>query len=759
MGLLKEVAFKAGVIKDDAVLAARGYWTDSNRIRFVNGLPQKIGGWVKRFTSTFDGKCRGMLAWQGNDNAARLAIGTHRKLYALIADIFFNITPIRASGSLSNPFTVTVGSTTVSVSHTSHGLSPGDPVFYSGATPVSNITISGDYAVNTVIDGSNYTLEQATVASENLIVRSEEINDAAWVKTGGTVTPNSTTDPLGGSTADLFTENTSSGNHSIRTTFNATAGVNYTAVIYVKDNGRGFVAFSYNSPQFLTHISIFNLSTGLFVGGFGGVARWAVNVGSGWWRLGITVTCDTSGTGTINCWLYNGNITYTGDGVSGLYFWGGAVFRSSTLLNYVKTTTTAITSPVTGGGTVNYIYDLAPGREDGVLGTGYGVGPYGTGTYGTARSSFILLPPRTWSLDQWGQYLVACPRNGSIYEWQLDTAVRAQLVANAPTPNTAILVTDERHLVALGAGGDKMLLQWCDRENNTVWTASDQTTAGSRRLTGGSEILFGIRTRGTNLIFTDASVWAMTFVSGGGVFGFEQIAAGSSGIVGPQAADEVNGVVYWMGKNDFYQYDGVVRPIPNSRNNRRFVFDNLTQAQISKVFCFHNSLGTEVWWLYPTAAENNRYIKVNLDDYSWDVGLIGRTAAVDRGVFDLPIMAGVDGYLYSHETGVDDDGNPMGESIESAPFMIGDGDRVMDILSVMPDFKNLTGTLTLTLLTRYYPQDTQTEETTDVITSTLPQADMRASGRQAQIKLAANQVGNNWRVGTFRFDLQPGSER
>lgn len=581
MGLLKEIVIKAGVIKDDTELAAHGRWTNSDRIRFVRGLPQKLGGWVKQVSSTFDGKCRGLLAWQDAASVARLGVGTHKKLYALEGDTFFDITPLRESGSLTDPFTTTSGSAIVNVQDAGHAEVVGDFVNFSGASAVGGITIDGAYQVKTVVDSGNYTIEHSAAA----------------------------------------------------------------------------------------------------------------------------------------------------------------------------------TSSASGGSTVSYEYEIHVGLEDGTRGTGYGVGTYGSGTYGTARSTYILLPPRIWSLDQWGQYLLGCPRDGNIYEWQLNTAVRAQLLANAPTDNIGILVTEEKHLLALGAGGNKLLLQWPDQDDNTNWTVSDQTTAGSRNLVGGSEILFGVRTRGTNLIFTNASVFTVTFIGGSGTFGIRTVAAGASGIIAPRAACEVNGVVFWMGLNDFYMYDGSVRPIPNSKDNRRFVFDNLVTDQIGKVFCAPNTLFSEIWWFYATTTEIDRYIKVNLEDFSWDVGSLVRTAMIDRDEFANPLMAGGDGYVYAHESGVDADGAAMNETIKSAPRQLGDGHYTMEIFNVIPDFEDLVGTVTLTLLTRYYPHDTEFQRAVGTVSPTTTKLDIRASGRQTALQLDGSGVGDFWRLGTVRMEVERAGER
>lgn len=587
MGILKDIVHAAGVVKDDSELAASARrkimrWTDSDRIRFVNGLPQKLGGWEPHSATTFNGLCRGLIGWQDANSVARIGIGTHKKLYAAESDTFLNLTPIRKTSSLTDPFSVTDGDATVTVADTAHGASVGDFVEVSGASAVGGITPDGNYEVATVPDADSFTIEHSSAATST---------------------------------------------------------------------------------------------------------------------------------------------------VSG------------------------------GGGSVTVEYEIAVGRQSGAQGSGYGVGTYGSGTYGSARDTYIVLPPRTWSLDNWGQYLVACPRGGSIYQWQLSPSARAAVVSNAPTNNTGIFVTEDKILVALGAGGDKMRVEWCDRDGITTWTPSDQNTAGGRTLTGGSEILFGMRTRAGNLLFTDASVWSMIPLVGQDVFGFNQVAAGAAGIIGPRAAADVNGAAFWMGVGDFYQYDGVVRPIRNSKDIRRFVLDAVVTLQKDKCFCFVNTQFSEIWWLYATGTEIDRYVKVNWDDWSWDVGTLARTAGIDKQVFPYPIMAGTDGVLYAHETGVDDDEAAMNEYIVSSPFQIGEGGTNFDILAIIPDFKTLTGEGTLTLITREYPQKAAVETSAGTIDSTTESLHPVASGRQAAYKWATSATGTNWRLGVMRFEIQPAGTR
>lgn len=411
-----------------------------------------------------------------------------------------------------------------------------------------------------------------------------------------------------------------------------------------------------------------------------------------------------------------------------------------------------------GGAAVAFEYEIGVGNVDGTQGAGYGVGTYGTGTYGTARSGYILLPPRTWSIDQWSDWIVACPRDGKIFQFENDIGARGTIISQAPFPNLGIWVTAEQHLVAYGAGGNKMEVDWCSQENFTIWTPSDQNTAGSRVLTGGSEIQFGIRTRGGNLLVTDAAVWFMQFIGGLDVFGFDQVAGANAGAVGPKAVCEVDGVVFWMGISDFYYFDGAVHRIPRSDDIKQFVFKNLSANQRAKCWATSVTQFGEIWFFYPTSAEITRYVKFNYKDQCWDIGQLVRTAGIDRGIFAYPMMAAATSYLYDHENGDDDDGAAMNEFIVSGPLQLADGDYEMEVVAVVPDFEEIVGTLHLGLHTRHYAQGSEAEDSLTV-TGSSDHISARATGRQVELHLSSSDIGTRWHLGQFTFDMLRGPRR
>ena len=214
-----------------------------------------------------------------------------------------------------------------------------------------------------------------------------------------------------------------------------------------------------------------------------------------------------------------------------------------------------------------------------------------------------------------------------------------------------------------------------------------------------------------------------------------------------------------MANNGFYQYDGSIREIPNSLDVRDYVFENIDSLNRSKSFCAVNSKFTEIFFFYPHGdSEITRYVKFNWVERTWDEGQLVRTAWHDVDIFFNPIAAGTDGFVYTHESGVDDYLSAMNESIDSSPFQIAQGDYLMEIIGLYPDIKSLTGTLALTLYTREYPHDDEISEALSV-TSTTEKLSPHISGRQARIRYATTDLSTDWRAGVLSLDVQALGDR
>jgi len=387
--------------------------------------------------------------------------------------------------------------------------------------------------------------------------------------------------------------------------------------------------------------------------------------------------------------------------------------------------------------------------------TGYGYNTYGNFAYGVARpDTGSIIPATTWSLDTWGEYLIACSNHdGKIYEWQLGftTPTLAAVITNAPTSNKAIMVTAERFLFALGAGGNPRKVQWCDQENNTLWTPAGDNLAGDYELTTPGSLLAGKRVKGVNLLFTDVDVHTANYVGAPFVYGFEKAGSGC-GLISAQSVAAIDTAAIWMSSSGFWTYDGYVKPLPCDVSD--YIFTNINYGQKSKVYAVHNSEFGEIWWFYPSSAsnENDSYVTFNYRENHWAIGLLDRTAGVDAGVFTYPLMVDPDGLVYEHEVGYNYDGSTL--FAESGPVQLGNGDNIMSVRQVVPDEQTL-GEAVVSFKTRLYP--TGTQSTFGPFTAANPTS-VRFSGRQVNM-VVTGAVLADWRVGIFRLDAVPAGKR
>lgn len=442
-------------------------------------------------------------------------------------------------------------------------------------------------------------------------------------------------------------------------------------------------------------------------------------------------------------------------------------------------TSNATSTAGPGGGTVDYAYEINVGSSSGNVGLGFGAGPYGEGTYGTAReSSDILIVPRSWALDTWGEDLVANPRHSGIYYWDKSGGFsdnRATLIhANAPSNAAFVVVSPvDRHLIALGCtpiGGssrDPLTIRWSSQNDFTDWSPTRVNTSGQRRLDGGSEILSGLRTREEILVFTDVPLYAMTFVGPPQIFHIREIGTGG-GLAGPLARTEFRGAAWWMSYEDFFYYDGAMRVLPCPVRNH--VFDDLNRTQVDKFFAGVNTLYQEVWFFYCSAdsMEIDRYALVNVEEGHWSIGELERTAWLDQSaVRTKPAAFDAAGTLYDHETGASAAGDAMGEFLESwdaeVPGPNGEpaGDHLLFLRRLVPDFLEMTGPMEVTLKGRKYPHGEQITKGPFEVATSDGFIRPRIRCRQTSLFFQSKQsiVETHWRMGTWRVDARPHGRR
>lgn len=409
--------------------------------------------------------------------------------------------------------------------------------------------------------------------------------------------------------------------------------------------------------------------------------------------------------------------------------------------------------------------DLAEGRVNSVYGLGWGTGLYGMEAYGTSRSaSGLVLEAATWSLDTFGEVLLACSTaDGRLLEWTppVGAPSDAAAVTNAPTQNAAVLVTEERHVVALGAGGNPRRVAWSSKEDRHLWTAAATNTAGDLDVQTPGRLLCGVRAPGGSLLFTDADCHIMRYVGAPFVYGIEKV-GDANGIAGPNAVLSIGDRVFWMGDNAFWSYDGAIRQIDCEVSE--YVFRDINILQGAKICAGHNSEFGEVWWFYPSknSVENDRYVIWNYRENWWSFGQMARTCWVDKDVWGHAIAGDPAGDLFEHENGWTANGASRVGQIyaETGALEAGRGERFVDVEQLIPD-----GCPNVPSCTRAYFKTRRTPMDTTILTHgpyTFDNADgyshARFTGRQFEMRIEATQ-DNPFQFGEMRALVKPGSGR
>ena len=472
--------------------------------------------------------------------------------------------------------------------------------------------------------------------------------------------------------------------------------------------------------------------------------------GSGRWRDGSLVRWREGSLRPVGGWTERVGSTFT-DPPRGMHVWeanDGNRWIAGGTYNALKA--------ITSGGLV---YDITPtgltaGAVDAEVNTGYSGGFYGTSFYGQTRpDTGNYDEATTWSLDNWGEYLVACSyADGKLYEWQINTATDAAQITNSPTGCLGLMVTEERFIFALGADSNPRKIAWCDQEDNTTWTPASTNQAGSQILQTVGQIMASVRTTGQTLVLTDIDAHRAVYVGPPFVYQFERVGT-ACGLIARKAVAATDAGVFWMGQKNFFVFDGsTTREVPCEVSDH--VFNDINPAQISKTWATTNGQNGEVWWFYCSegSTEIDRYVAFDYKEGHWLIGELSRTSGVDRGVFRAPIWADASGNLYNHETGFNYNGSEV--FAESGPANFGDGEFTFNAKKLIPD--ELTqGDVTLTFKTRLYPNGSETAH--GPYTMSNPTS-VRFSGRQARMRVTAN-TQTGWRFGIPRLEVSQGGKR
>ena len=470
--------------------------------------------------------------------------------------------------------------------------------------------------------------------------------------------------------------------------------------------------------------------------------------------------------------------------IGGITFYGNYIVTSITSANVFTIAGTTIASSTTTGymnsGNAHYVYYRGVGALP--RGTGWGIGGYGRGGYGTGTTPTITggtpISAIDWTLDNWGEILMACPLNGPIYEWSPTSgSPRASVIPEAPPVNQGMFVAmPQRQIVAFGSTFtgivDPLLIRWCDVNDYNQWIGSLTNQAGSYRIPKGSRIVQAIQAGQQGLVWTDLGIWAMQYAGPPYVYQFNELGTGC-GLIGRKAAGSMSGSVFWMGQSQFYKLSGNgVEPIRCPIWD--VIFQDLDTTNLDKIRFAANSRFGEVSWFYPTKSnggEINAYVKYNIYLDQWDYGELSRTAWINESVLGPPIGAGVlpggtGNFIIQHETSKDavNSSNqpiPMVSSFQTGYFVINEADNKMFIDQVWPDMKwgYFNGTqganIQLTFYVTDYPGETPLVYGPYTLTQATKFITPRFRGRLVSIKVESSDIGSFWRLGNMRYRFQP----
>jgi hypothetical protein len=780
---LRKILLKPGVNQENTRYTNEGGWYSCDKVRFRQGTPEKIGGWQQISAYTFQGVCRSLWTWGTiTDPSILTGVGTNLKFYIAQGGVYNDVTPIRAnSGALSNPFVATSGSTTITVTDNSHGCTTGDFVTFSGALGLSTQTFtrstSTEFILSTAL--ANNTPITVSVSSGGTLPTGLVAGVVYYIRVVSGTTVNFANVADG---APLPTTTAGSGTFSLQVEQGITADVlnqnfqvtvvnanSYTitspvaATVYDVGGGGTTVYAVYEIPVEI-------LSGPIAFSGWG-AGSWS----SGSWGIGATTIVGLrlwyqSNFGEDLIYGYRGGV---------LYYW------NAKLGTYDQTFTVTIASPgvftYSGASLVNNTAVIL--QTTGALPTGLTVGVtyYVVGSSGTTFS--LAATPGgaaiTTTGTQSGTHTI------SARGIPLSSLAGA---SDVPTVVNNMTISDvSRFVLAFGCNPigetalDPMFIRWTDQESAVDWTPSSTNQAGGIRLSHGSEIRGYVQTRQEIVVFTDSSVYSLQYLGPPFVWG-AQLLGNNISIAGINTPVLASGVVYWMGVDKFYRYDGRVQTL--SCDLRQYVFGDINLEQQDQFFGGTNEGFNEIWWFYSSAdsAVIDRYVIYNYLENIWYYGTLGRTAWIDSGLNAYPLAATYEDNLVFHELGVNDNttGTPAAISsyITSAEFDIDDGHNFGYVWRLLPDmtFRGSTAAspqVTMTLLPLQNsgsgynnpiavggPSDASVVRSAVVpVEKYTGQVLIRVRGRQMSIKIEGNQVGLQWQLGAPRIDIKPDGRR
>jgi len=723
--MLQKIGFAPGINKQITATAAEGQWIDCDNVRFRYDTPEKIGGWSQLGVDNVTGAARGMHQFINSQSIKYSIIGTNRILYAYSGGVFYDIHPIKSTNTLSNAFSTTNGSASVTINFSGdHGIQAGDIVLLDNFSAITNSNFSAS-------DFDDIRFMATTVPSSNTI----------------TITMPS---------AETGSGATQSGGIRVQHYYRVGPAV--------QAQGLGWSLGTWGGEAVGAYTTVLSAD----------ISAAATSV-----TVNDASQLPSSGTNFIK--IGTEEISYTG-------------ISTNTLTGVTRGVRNTTAASHTAGDTVTNTSDFV--------------------AWGEAASGDLVLEPGSWSLDNFGDKAICLIADGEVFEWNSvatnATSNRATIISGAPTASRHMLVsTPDRHLVFFGTEttiGDKttqddMFVRFSDQEDINTYTPTATNTAGTQRLADGSRIMGAIRGRDAIYVYTDTALFLQRFVGQPFTFAFVQVGT-NCGLAGKNAVVEVDGAAYWLSENGFFKYAGALETLPCLVED--FVYDDINLDSGNQMITAGlNNLFGEIMWFYPSATSGvvNKMVCYNYQDSSpqrpiWTIGTLARTVWKDSAIFGKPhaleydanstepatsatyVQGNTDGIstYYQHETGTDQVKSGTVTAITAnilsgdfditqqqpgVPNLRGDGEFIMKVRRFIPDFISQTGNTRVTLNLKNYSNDTASSSSLGPfdISSSTTKVDTRARARAIALKVENTSTAQDWKLGTFRLDIQPDGRR
>jgi hypothetical protein len=775
--MLKKLALKPGVNKENTRYTSENGWYDCDKIRFRQGMPEKIGGWTRISNQSFIGVCRSLWAWVTLGSLKLLGVGTNLKFFIENGGSYYDITPLRSAVTLTNPFDMVSGSSTVTVTDANGGYITGDYVTFTGSTANGGITLLGEYSLTLGNVSNTYTVTAASpaeITAANPAVFTTEFqlanNVQVTLSTTGTLPfpfDTTTTYHVVNTSGYTFQLSLTSGGAAISTVGSSQSGVQTVTAkaSSTAAGGGGTVRAAYQinvGPSYAVSLTGWGVST------------W----GSGAWGVGVT------GVDQLRLWTQSnfGEDLIFGPRGGGIYYWDATTGLLGTVFTVTIASPAVLSSSVTLTNGMELVFETT-----GALPTGLNVGQI----YYVINASGGTC---NLSATSGGSAITTTGSQSGVHTISPRALPLANMTgaSNVPTEQNCILVSDSsRFVFAFGATEfgsatfNPMLIRWSDQGDPFNWTPSATVQAGFTYLSHGSEIISVMQARQEILVWTDSSVYSLQY-QGAPIVWSTQIVGDNISIAGENAVAYANGVAYWMGVDKFYKYDG--RTQTQNCDLRQYVFDNINKSQFSQVVAGTNEGFNEIWWFYcsGTSTTIDSYVVFNYMENqgqgAWYYGSMARTAWLDSGLRDYPIAATYESNIVNHEQGVDDNATgttlPIEAFITSAEFDLDDGDRFGFVWRVLPDITFRGSTAPSPQVTMYLkpmqnsgsgyniPPSVGGENNATVTrTATLPieeftgQIYTRVRGRQIAMEVRSTAQGVTWQLGSPRLDIKQDGRR